>query len=112
MNAAREQLVLELRQPTLFRDTIQERFVAFHHANPQVFRRLADHAFRLKRRGYERAGIGMLFEVLRWEHMLNAKDPSSEYQLNNNYRSRYARLLMDTYPELRGFFEVRDLRSN
>jgi hypothetical protein len=53
----------------------------------------------------------MLFEVMRWNWFMTTTDPDSDFKLNNNYRSRYARKLMDEYPELDGIFEVRELKA-
>lgn len=89
--------------------TIQEGFEAFHRANPWVYEALRRLAVDLANRGHERIGIGMLFEVLRW-HYTRATH-GDEFKLNNNYRSRYARRLMDREPGLAGRFETRELRS-
>ena len=88
--------------------TIQDRFAAFHAANPQVFIALRDLALDLVRRGRTRIGIGMLTEVLRWSSLRTDGDP---WKINNSYRSRYARLLADTFPELASAFEMRELKS-
>lgn len=87
--------------------SLEEQFDAFHGANPHVYAALHSLAVTLKRRGAKKAGIGQLFEVLRWQYALQTQ--GSEYRLNNNYRSFYARLLNEE-PELRGMFETRTLR--
>ena len=92
--------------------TIEEAFEAFHAANPHVYR----HLVRLarvwrERRGDERLGIGMLFEVLRWQLKVETRDGDSAWRLNNNYRSHYARLIMDREPDLAGVFETRALHA-
>lgn len=88
--------------------TITERFHAFHDANPQVLGALEDLALDLVRRGRRRIGIGMLFEVVRWSALRTDGEP---YLLNNSYRSRYARLLADSHPDLADVFELRELTS-
>lgn len=103
-----------MRQATLFDDqprSLEHRFRQFHEMNPWVFDELVRLTRELKSRGHRRVGIGMLFEVLRWHHMRATDDPGSEFKLNNSYRSRYARLIMDECPDLRGVFETRELRS-
>ena len=45
------------------------------------------------------------FERLRWLYAIQTEGEA--YTLNNIYRAPYARLLMATFPELEGFFEVR-----
>lgn len=90
--------------------TIQERFTAFHYANPWVYEWLRDETRRLKTLGHQRVGIGMLFEVLRWNWMQRTVSTDG-FKLNNDYRSRYARLIMFTNPDLTDVYETRHLRA-
>ena len=109
-------------QPTLFEplppmvapsyqkgDTIEQRFSAFHAANPAVYRELRSMALGIKRRGATRYGIAGLFEVLRYRWSLQTSGDS--FKLNNDFRALYARLLMDNEPELADFFETRERRA-
>lgn len=88
---------------------IDHAFRQFHEQNPHVYKELVALALRLRAKGHDRIGIGMLFEVLRHERMLHTTDPEG-FKLNNNYRSRYARLIMEQEPALAGVFELRELR--
>lgn len=90
--------------------TIEERFNAFHAANPQVYIRLRDLALMLRARGIQRYGIAALYEVLRFDHALRTvgADP---FKLNNDYRALYARLLMERELGLEGFFEIRERKA-
>jgi hypothetical protein len=88
---------------------IDREFAEFHAANPHVYDELVMLARRARRAGTTRLGIGMLFEVLRWRHALRTR--GDDFKLNNNYRSRYARMLMDREPDLNGVFEIRELRA-
>lgn len=85
-------------------------FQKFHAANPAVYAELARLARQAVAKGRRRVGIGMLWEVLRWHFWLETKT-DEEFKLNNNHRSRYARLLMEREPDLRGVFETRGLKS-
>ena len=99
-----------LRTPEVSDDTpIEERFRLFHEANPQVYRELRRLALPLAHAGRKHLGIKMLWENLRYQYALTTDD--GEYKLNNNYTSRYARLLMEREPDLAGLFETRDLRA-
>ena len=89
--------------------TIEGAFDDFHSANQWVYDALVSMARDMVARGHRRIGIGMLFEVLRW-HWLRGTE-GDEFKLNNNYRSRYARLIMDTEPDLCDVFETRELRA-
>lgn len=90
---------------------LDQQFIEFHQQNPRVYTLLVDMARQLRKRGHRKAGMKMLFEVLRWQHMMKTADPHSDFKLNNNYHSRYARLIMQREPDLKGFFEVRELHS-
>lgn len=90
--------------------TIQERFEAFHAANPWVYRAFVTLTEDWLRRGHDRIGIGMLTEVIRWQYG-RATDGSEPFRVNNNFRSRYVRLLLDEHPEWTSVFETRELKS-
>lgn len=89
-------------------DKIQNDFEKFHSANPLVYQLLVSSALRVKARGYKQYGIKTLYELVRWHHDINV-GPNNAYKLNNNYSSRYARLIMDNVPQLEGFFRLREL---
>lgn len=87
--------------------TLAEQFAAFHGANPHVYGALRRLALGMVRRGRRRIAIKMLIEVLRWQHDMTTADAFSEFKINNSYAPFYARLLMDTEPELVDVFELR-----
>lgn len=88
--------------------TIQERFEAFHAANPEVYVAMVSLSRRAKAHG-RRPGVKAVWEMLRASLAVEHRD--KDYQLNNNFTSRYARLVMEREPDLAGFFEVRELKS-
>ena len=91
--------------------SIEARFWRFHQAHPEVYAELVRLA-RMARSRVDRVGIKMLWERLRWsvaiEGLADAHEP---YLLNNNYTSRYSRLIMERERDLDGFFETREVRS-
>lgn len=89
--------------------SIDDRFYWFHALNPSVYEALKQLALDAKRRGVKRYGMKALFEVLRYSHTLRTL--SDDFKLNNDFTSRYARMLMENEPELKGFFEKRELKS-
>jgi len=93
---------------TLTKVTLDAQFEEFHKNNPDVYRELVRLARMMKARGHKRIGIKMLWEVLRWERAMKTTD-QTEWKLNNNYTSRYARLIMENEPDLKGFFVTRGL---
>ena len=86
-------------------ETIEQRFRIFVRENPQVTAELVRLALYYKRHRV-RAGIKKLFEDLRTSVNIVNTD-GKPYQLNNDYSAYYARHLMETVPELRGYFELR-----
>lgn len=89
--------------------TIADRFADFHQKNPHVYRNLVRLALDDAARGIKR-GVAALFEDLRYAYENTEHDPA-EYKLNNDFASRYSRLIMQTEPRLSGHFEVRGLKS-
>lgn len=111
-----------MNQPQLFPDqvaitipkvsrgsTIQERFEAFHRANPHVYAAYRSAALQLVRQGITQYGIAGLTERLRWDYAIQTK--GEPFKICNDFRSRYARLLAHNEPELKNFFEFRQLRE-
>ena len=88
--------------------TMDDRFRAFHEANPHIYDNLRRLALDLVANGRSHYGIGSLFEVLRWHYELST---DSDFKLNNNYRACYARLLMQEEPRLSGFFRCRKRKA-
>jgi len=88
---------------------LEAKFQEFHAENPQVYTALRDRALQLRRKGWNHYGIKAIVEVVRFHRALETTDP--DFKLNNNYSSRYARILMDEEPELAGFFQTRELKS-
>ena len=93
---------------TLTKVTLDAQFEEFHKNNPEVYEELVRLARQMKARGHKQIGIKMLWEVLRWERAMKTTD-QTEWKLNNNYTSRYARLIMENEPDLEGFFVTREL---
>ena len=106
-----DQLTLDLAPlaPVPSWPSLEDRFRLFHAANPHVYTALVTLTRRLVERGRTRVGMKMLFEVLRYEYAMTTDDPTSDYKLNNSYTSRYARLIMDTEPDLAGVYDTRRL---
>ena len=89
-------------------ETIDDKFRAFHNANPWVadeLEKLADVEYR---HGDGRIGIKYLIEVLRWNY--RRATTGQPFRIDNDFTSRYARLLVDRRPEFADLFETRTLR--
>jgi hypothetical protein len=95
--------------PPLSRESIQQRFRRFHASNPEVYNELVSLARRLKSSGVTRYGIVGLYEVIRYDRFI--KTDGKPYKLSNDFRSRYARLIMENEPDLVEFFRTRELTA-
>lgn len=90
--------------------TIQDKFLKFHSDNPNVYNLLVQFANEVKDAGHNTYSIKALFEVVRWH--INVKTKSDDiFKLNNNYHSRYARLIEENESNLSGFFKKRELQT-
>jgi hypothetical protein len=66
----------------------------------------------LKERGWKHYGIAPIWEAIRYDASVSLIErDKGGWKLNNNHRSLLARHIMENYPDLRGFFDVRDLRG-
>jgi hypothetical protein len=89
------------------KDYIQNGFEKFHADNPAVYEKLVELALAAKANGHTSLGIGLLWERLRYYYTIEVTGGRPKF--NNNYRSRYARLIMQQEPALAGFFRTREL---
>lgn len=106
----RDEMAVERATIARRTETIEARFQSFHRENPRVYDLLVLFARQLKARGYETAGIRMVWERMRWEVAITTTDPDG-FKLNDHYHSRYARLIMEQEKDLDGFFRTRELRA-
>lgn len=90
--------------------SIQSSFEEFHALNPDVYVELVTMCRKARAAGYRTIGIGMLWEVLRWNRVFSTES-TDDFKLNNNFRSRYARLIEQREPDLSDVFELRELHS-
>ena len=91
--------------PVRMKGSKEQGFEAFHLANPHVYKSVVAVSLDLKERGFRKGGMKMVFERLRWLYAIQTV--GEDYKLNNNYTAYYARLVMETVPDLDGFFETR-----
>jgi len=91
-------------------DRLDRAFWRFHRDNPRVYELLVRYARQAKAAGHSHFGMKMLWERLRWYVMIETRDTSG-LKLNNNYHSRYARLIMAREEDLSEMFELRELKT-
>jgi hypothetical protein len=100
---------LGLRLDPIPRDRIQETFERFDAAHPEVYALFTRAARDLVDSGRKRIGAKNIFEHIRWETRVGALASERPYKINNNFPARYVRKLLDEYPELAPFIEIRRL---
>jgi len=83
-------------------------FYAFHKANPWVVVELEKIAWQMIQHGRQKIGIQACVEVFRWETRRHTI--SNDFKLNNNFCSRYARMILDRNPHWGQVFELRKLK--
>lgn len=87
---------------------LAEAFREFDGRNPQVYAELVRLARGWAQRRGGTLGIGMLWEVMRWNLTLQMRTTTDEpFKLNNNHRSFYARKIMRHEHDLDGVFGIR-----
>ena len=96
--------------PYLEQQRLEDRFQVFHADHPDVYDELVNLAYDALVAGHQRYSIATLVEVVRWNRHTSGPDAAG-FKINNSYRSRYARLIMEREPALDGFFETRTLTT-
>jgi hypothetical protein len=87
-----------------------DKFFEYHEKNPHVFELFVKYAKKVKASGYKHYGMHTIMHRVRWHINIDTEDPDG-YKMDNNYSSRYARLLAKEYPEFEGFFHTRKLAT-
>ena len=89
----------------------QQRFEAFHNANPHILQVILGMSLSMKERS-DSGSMSQIFEVLRWNYSIrtNSKDV---FKLANAHRAYYARLVTALEPSLQDppFFKTASQRN-
>lgn len=99
-----------LGQLSFLPDEIDQRFIEFHAANPHVYRQLVGLARQWRDAGHGKCSMKMLFEVLRWDAGVRTRSVDG-LKLNNDFTSRYTRVICANHPDLASLFETRALAA-
>jgi len=86
--------------------TWEDRFWAFHAANPHVYGEFCRFADQAIASGRKHLSSSMIFERIRWETMIQTRGEGS-LKLNNNFQPFYARLWLRNHPDKPEFFRLR-----
>ena len=98
------------QQVTAYQSKLLRQWNACKMQNPWLLPKLAEMSLELKRLGHVRYSMKGIFEALRWETRHSTNDFG--LKINNNYTAFAARDLMQLYPELDGFFALREQKPH
>jgi hypothetical protein len=90
--------------------TIDDLFAEFDAANPDLYDRFVQIAFRLIDAGRKRYSSKTILCVMRYERDC-VSVANTDYKINDAFTSRYARKFADEFPDHAEFFAMRELRS-
>lgn len=82
----------------------------FREESPQVWAIIRERALEMLERKRQ-FGIGMLFEVVRWQMRRDWDKDVQGFKLNNNHRAYAARDLIAEFPEMADLIETRETRA-
>lgn len=90
--------------------TIDLRFQVWLEAHPEALDEFVAIARRMKSKGVTRYSSDGILHIIRWNALVDGRDHQG-YRCNNDFSSRLARLAMQRFEDLRGFFELRKLKG-
>lgn len=90
---------------------LDQKFWEYHQENPHVYELFKNFTRAARAAGYNNYSAKAIFERVRWHMSIETKDETG-FKLNNNYTSRYARLMEQEHPEYAGFFHKRTMKTS
>lgn len=107
-NAALQKLIAqEIGSP---RGRYLEDFKQLLDTSPLIYKYFEKFTLDAYNTGREHFGAMFIWSRMRWYTTVEMKQ--TNFKLNNNYCTFYARFIMLLYPELAGFFETRELAEH
>jgi hypothetical protein len=97
-------------------DQLHNEFLAYHEANPRVYRLVDRFAQEAISRGYYQYAIATIWERIRWEVTIvnRSNIDGADFKMPNNHRAHYARMWLANNPRFNKddpFFRTAELRS-
>lgn len=90
--------------------TIDESFFEFHKSCPLIFDLFYTYAKEVMDAGIKHYSMDAVMHRVRWHLSIETKGDDG-FKINNNYSSRYSRLLTKFHPEFKQFFRKRKLKT-
>jgi hypothetical protein len=89
---------------------LQNKFKEFDDANPQIWELFVKYTQEVISAGKKRYSSKAVFERIRWHTNIETQS-DVEFKLSNNHTAYYARKYMEVFPEMEGFFKIKELRG-
>lgn len=89
----------------------QEKFQKYHQENPKIYEEFKNITNRAVIKGFKHFSAEAIFNIIRWEMSITAKDYDG-FKINNNYKAFYSRMFMKEYPKYDGFFRLRKSKAD
>ncbi len=91
-------------------DSIQTRFEEWLERNAELYAAIRRYAYQALRSGRRRFGIAAIIERVRWDVEIDSRG-DEPFKINNDYRSRIVRRLIQEDPRFEDLFVTRELRA-
>jgi len=88
---------------------LDQKFNEYHTQNPNVYDLFKRYSIQLKESGHKHYGAKTIMERIRWH--IDVESKGDKFKINNNYTSRYVRMLVAEIPAFAEFFRTRELLS-
>lgn len=92
--------------------TMQERFDKYHEKHPLVYQAFDKLARQLIRSGVTKGSAYAIYQRMRWDYSIGAKEYRCAPKLSNNWTPFYARLWLHNNPEYEGFFVTKKTKAD
>ena len=97
--------------------TVEEKFEAFHAANPHVYSMFKRFALELLKAGATRISSKLIIERIRWETSIATSGAGwntlakKKFLIDNRFTAWYARRFIHDFPKGEKIFEIRVIRK-
>ena len=89
---------------------VDMKFFKYHKESPHIFNLFVAFSKEIKAKGYKTYSMRTIMHRIRWHVDITTNDPDG-FKMNNNYSSRYARMLANEYPDFKDFFKNRRMKT-
>ena len=97
--------------------TVEDKFLAFHAANPHVYAHFKKFAAQAIKAGVKRMSSKLIIERIRWEAAVSTTGAGwsvagkKAFLIDNRFTCHYSRMFMKDYPKAGAIFEIRTIKT-